>query len=164
MSRAALAALLALVAARCGPAEPAQASIFAVAIDGAPGGAFLSAWVEPGTAHRGWIVGGFVGVAPTAIADGPVGRLVRYDHGTLTTVCVAPRALWWVDVAREGGEEVVFAAGEGGTVIRYRAGRCEALATGDLWPEGAPTLWGLRARAADDVTFVGARRATARAG
>lgn len=151
MKRLALAVML----AGCGTTEPGGSSIYALAIDGAPGGALLSAWVAPGTAHHAWLAGGYVGVDPAAVGDGRVGRLVRYDDGALTTVCTADRVLWWVQGVRVGDEEVVFAAGEGGRVLRYRGGRCESLATGDLWPEGAPTFFGLLARSPDDVTFVG---------
>jgi hypothetical protein len=141
--------------ASCETAEPERASIFALAVSGAPGGALLSAWVEPGTAHRGWIVGGYVGVEPAVIGDGRVGRLVRYEDAALTTTCTTDRALWWVAAVRDGDDEVVFAAGEGGRVIRRRRGVCETLTTEGLWPEGAPTFWGILARRADDVTLVG---------
>lgn len=147
--------LVAVLLAGCDSGGAAKSSIFALAVSGAPGGALLSAWVEPGTAHRAWIVGGYVGVDAATITDGRVGRLVRYQDATLTTTCVSDRALWWVQAVGSGADEVVFAAGEGGRVIRRRGGRCETLATGDLWPEGAPTFWGLLARSADDVTLVG---------
>jgi len=139
----------------CAPTPTPGAAIFALGIDGAPGGALLSAWVEPGTAQRGWVVGGFVGVDPARIADGRVGRLLRYDRATLTTVCTTDRALWWVAAVADPAGEIVYACGEGGRVVRYHNGRCADFTIDPFGAEGLPTFWGLQARSATDVTLVG---------
>ena len=146
---------LASALSQCAPSSARSAGIYTVAIDGAPGGALLSAWVEPGTEHRGWIVGGLLGVEPSSVTDGRVGRVLRYENGALSTVCTTDRVLWWVHGVRDGARTIVYAAGEGGRVLRIVDGRCETLAMDAVYAEGAPTFWGLWASSADEVWLVG---------
>ncbi|MEI8256887.1 MAG: hypothetical protein WCJ30_14535 [Deltaproteobacteria bacterium] len=134
------------------PAPPDGPDLFRTATSGAPG-ALLSVWGDPaGTAHA-FLAGGYVQVDPAAIVDGTVGRLVEYTPGTFVTRCRTDHVLWWVSGAPDGS--AVFAAGEGGRVVRYRRGTCETLTFDVTYPEGAPTFFGAYAAAPDDVWFVG---------
>lgn len=150
--RAGLAACLATsLAAGCGPAPAAAPALFRVAVSGAPGGAFLGVWVEP-AGDAAYLCGGYVGVDPARVPPGGAGRLVRYEGGRFTTLCRTPGVLWWAF----GVGGAVFAAGEGGRVLRYTPAQgCEALALGGDWPAGPPTLWGVWGPSATDLYLVG---------
>ncbi len=141
------------------PAPPPEGDdLFRVAVNGVPGGSLLAAWGSPATGASVFLAGGFVGVDPARLAGSGMsaGRLVEYTPGRFTTRCRADATLWWVHgVARAGASPEVWAAGEGGTVLRYRDGRCEALPLGITFAEGPPTLWGVWAEAPDDVWLVG---------
>jgi hypothetical protein len=135
-------------AASCGP-PPTDVFTALAAI---PGGALLSTWVNrEGT--RAYLVGGLVGVDPAMAPDrSAIGRLVRYENGRFETVCRSPSVLWWVHAV----DNVVFASGENGTVLRFEEGRgCTQIQLGLDFPMGAPTLWGAFARSPTDVVFVG---------
>ncbi len=101
-----------------------------------------------------FLAGGYVGVDPALIADGTIGRLVQYSTGTFTTVCRTDQVLWWATAARDGSG-AIFAAGEGGRVIRYQGGRCDTLNLDVTYPEGAPTFFGAVALSSTDVWLVG---------
>lgn len=144
----------------CPGPEPEGDDLFRVAVSGVPGGSLLSVWAPP-SADSGpaFLAGGFVGVDPARLAGTGMsaGRLVEYTPGRFVTRCRADAPLWWVHGVEGPGGSVreVWAAGENGTVLRYRDGRCETLPLGLTFPEGAPTLWGLWAQAPDDVWLVG---------
>jgi photosystem II stability/assembly factor-like uncharacterized protein len=149
-----LAAAAALLAA-C-PSTPEGTDLFRVAVSGSPGGSFLSVWGDPNGTLHGFLAGGYVGVPHAAIADGRVGRLVEYTAGAFTTRCTTDEVLWWVEGHTDAANtQVVFAAGEGGRVLRYRGTTCERLDTGLTYPEGAPTFWGIHVERPDDVWLVG---------
>ncbi|TAK33311.1 MAG: hypothetical protein EPO40_00555 [Myxococcaceae bacterium] len=155
MSRLAALAAAATLAGACAGAPdgaPTGADIFRVAVSGAPGGAFLSAWVPP-MGGPSYVVGGYVAVDPAEVPAGAAGRLVRYADGAFTTVCRTPRTLWWV----QGIGDAVWASGEDGIVLRYTPAdqRCATLDLGGSWPDGLPTLWGLWGSRGDDVYLVG---------
>lgn len=130
--------------------------LFQLAIDEAPGGALLSAWVDPDAAIEpiAYVAGGYVGVARADVADGNLGRLLRYEGGAFVTVCRTPQVLWWVQGGLDG---TVVAAGQDGIVLRYREDdrSCDVSYVDGDWPTGLPTLWGLYGASADDVRFVG---------
>ncbi len=142
--------LLASLTATCG-APPAPPELFRVAFGGAPGGAFLGAWVSPVEASA-YLCGGYVGVDPARVPAGGAGRLVSYRDGRFTTLCRTPEVLWWV--IGVGG--AAFAVGEGGAVVRYTPTRgCEPLEIGGDWPAGRPTFWGVWGASEDDLYLVG---------
>lgn len=150
-------AAIGAIALACGPSSPdpdTAPDLFALAINGAPGGALLAVWGDPAE-QRAWLVGGYVGVDPARVPDGRIGRLVEYNDGTFVTRCTTDQVLWWVHGVREAGATTVWAVGEGGRVIRLRDGRCEEIPLGVSFSEGAPTLWGLLVRAPDDLWMVG---------
>lgn len=158
--RALFASALTVTASLALPACPGPApegpDLFRVAVNGVPGGALLSAW--GGGAQAIYLAGGFVGVDPARLAGTGMsaGRLVEYGPGRFTTRCRTDAALWWVHgLAANGVATEVWAAGDGGTVLRSRNGSCEVLPLGITFAEGPPTLWGLWAQAPDDVWFVG---------
>ncbi len=140
----------------CGP-DPGGPDLYRLAINGSPTGSFLSAFVyDEATASVGFVAGGFVGVDHSRLPPSGVGRLLEYRRAQFTTRCTSNEVLWWVTGVRDsGGAMVVYAAGEGARVIRFRNGACETLETGLMFPEGMPTFWGILARAVDDVWFVG---------
>lgn len=115
-----------------------------------PGGALLGVWGDA-RARSIWVAGGYVGVDPARVTDGRVGRLVEYRNSAFTTRCTTDAALWWV----HGVEGEVWAVGDNARVLRRRGGGCEVMQLGLTWSEGAPTFWGVRAYAADDVWIVG---------
>lgn len=130
--------------------------LFQLALDEAPGGALLSAWVDPDAAIEpiAYVAGGYVGVARADVADGNLGRLLRYEAGAFVTVCRTPQVLWWVQGGLDG---TVVAAGQDGIVLRYREDdrSCDVSYVDGDWPTGLPTLWGLYGTSADDIRFVG---------
>ena len=141
--------------AACAPPSPAAGpDLFRVAVSGVSGGSLLGIWGDPSTSTA-YLVGGYVGVERTAIADGRVGRLVTYTTGRFETRCTTDAVLWWVHGARGPDGLTVYAVGDDARVLRYRDGRCEVLPTGLPWPVGAPTFWGVLARRPDDVWIVG---------
>ncbi|MFO0652750.1 MAG: hypothetical protein U0326_41420 [Polyangiales bacterium] len=153
---AAFVAASSLALSGCPKPAPEGDDLFRVAVNGVPGGALLSAWGGGGQAV--FLAGGFVSVDPARLAGTGMsaGRLVEYAPGRFTTRCRTDAALWWVHgVVTNNVTTEVWAAGDGGTVLRYRNGNCEVLPLGITFPEGAPTLWGLWAQAPDDVWFVG---------
>jgi len=130
--------------------------LFQLAIDEAPGGALLSAWVDQdgGADSIAYVAGGYVAVPRVDVADGNLGRLLRYEAGAFVTVCRTPQVLWWVQGGLDG---TVVAAGQDGIVLRYREddGSCDVSYVDGDWPSGLPTLWGLYGTHANDVRFVG---------
>ncbi len=153
---AAFIAACSLSLAACPGPVPEGPDLFRVAVNGVPGGALLSAW--GGGAQAVYLAGGFVGVDPARLAGTGMsaGRLVEYGPGRFTTRCRTDAALWWVHgIVTNSVTAEVWAAGDGGTVLRYRNGACEVLPLGITFPEGPPTLWGLWAQAPDDVWLVG---------
>ncbi len=151
-----LVALSSLVFSACPAPAPEGDDLFRVAVSGVPGGSLLSAW--GGGAQSIFLAGGFVGVDPARLAGTGMsaGRLVEYGPGRFTTRCRADAALWWVHgVASNGVATEVWAAGDAGTVLRYRGGACEVLPLGITFAEGPPTLWGVWVHAPNDVWLVG---------
>lgn len=127
---------------------------FRAVVAGAPGGSFLGVWGDAQGA-RAFIAGGFVGVDPARLPRGAAGRVVEYRAGRLTTRCTTDATLWWVSgVESELGVDV-WAVGDRGRVLRLRDGRCEEVSLGAALPEGAPTFWGVLARAPNDIWIVG---------
>jgi hypothetical protein len=154
--RTALIATCATALTACPSPAPEGEDLFRIAVNGVPGGALLSVWGDP--SNKAFLAGGFVGLDPARLAGTGMaaGRLVEYGPGRFTTRCRADAALWWVHgLTRDSAATEVWAAGDSGTVLRYRNGACEVLPLGITFSEGPPTLWGLWAQAPDDVWFVG---------
>lgn len=84
------------------------------------------------------------------------GGCVPRSRGELSKSGRTDRALWWVSgVEDASGALHLWAVGEGGRVVRWRADACESVTTGVTFAEGEPTYWGVLARAPDDVWIVG---------
>lgn len=148
----------ALSLASC-PVVPDGTDLFVNAIGAAPGGSFLSVWGGRfASTPRLFVAGGFVGVDRAMLGAMPAGRLVEYTGpGTFRTRCTTDQPLWWVTgVEASDNSYVLFAAGEGGRVLRYDGTTCTTLDTSALGTgANAPTFWGLYARSATDVWLVG---------
>ncbi len=142
-------ALSARVLTGCPGPAPDGEDLLRVVAEGVPGGALLSVWGNAGDGAL-YLAGGYVGVDPARV-PGRAGRLVRYRGGAFTTLCRTDAALWWV----HGVAGELWAVGDAGAVLRYRDGACERMSTGLTFSEGAPTFWGVYARAPDDVWIVG---------
>lgn len=156
-SRSSLALLFALGSISCGGVTPSGPDLFRVAAEPA-GGALLSVWMDAqAPSPLGYLAGGYTGVERARVPDMLAGRLVEYTTGSFRTVCRTDTVLWWVTGVRSssGGALTVYAAGEGGRVLRYRDGRCETLSIGGEGPRAQATLWGALAVGENDVWFVG---------
>ena len=107
-------------------------------------GAALSVW---GTSSRD------VYVVGADALDGSGPYALHYDGQRWTRLNTGLRdgTLWWV----HGVAGALWAVGDAGAVLRYRDGACERMSTGLTFSEGAPTFWGVYARAPDDVWIVG---------
>jgi hypothetical protein len=146
------------IALACTPTDAPD--LFRLVAEGVPGGSLLSVWGDraTGTTPHGYIAGGYVGVPHAMVTDGRVGRLVEYTGREFRTVCTADEVLWWVTAARgeSDGALSVYAAGEGGRVVRRRGDACEVLDTSALREaRGMPTFYGAIALGPDDVWLVG---------
>jgi hypothetical protein len=137
----AFAVTTAAFALACGPDDPSDNApdLFRLAVNGLPGGALLSVYGNDRTRTM-YLVGGYVGVDPSRLGAEPAGRMLTYNgRGTFRTLCTADAVLWWTAPV----DGVAWAAGERGTVVRYRdGGACEVVDTGLTFAEGAPTFWG----------------------
>ncbi len=137
----AFAVTTAAFALACGPDDPPDTApdLFRLAVNGLPGGALLSVYGDE-RARTMYLVGGYVGVDPSRLGAEPAGRMMTYNgRGTFRTLCTTSAVLWWTAPV----DGVAWAAGERGTVVRYRdGGACDAVDTGLTFAEGAPTYWG----------------------
>lgn len=127
---------------------------FRVAVAGAPVGSFLGVWGDA-AARRAFVAGGYVGLDPARAPRGAAGRLVEYVvPGRFVTRCTTDATLWWV-AGTTGARAEVWAVGDRGRVLRWREGRCETVSLELPFEGGAPTLWGVVARAPDEIWVVG---------
>jgi photosystem II stability/assembly factor-like uncharacterized protein len=151
-------ALAAVALPACPAPDPDGSDLFRLAVSGVPGGSLLAVWGPRAFPGSLWLAGGLVGVDPARLVGTGLsaGRLVEYTSGRFTTRCRTDAVLWWTHgVEREGATREVWAVGEGGTVLRYRDGRCETLPLGITFAEGPPTFWGVWAESPSDVYLVG---------
>lgn len=104
------------------------------------GGALLGVWIEPGLAPSVYTVGADDGTGPLFLRKGGEGwvRIPVASSGTL----------WWVT----GIEDVVYASGTGGRVVRYDPATGGVL---DLSTGVPVTLYGVWGTSTNDVWTVG---------